>query len=78
MVARWGVKWNWSGFGSGRCGRGIGEPRERKTGGAAEIDGSRVQGQAADGSPEVQEIAVGAAGEAVVDLASEMDREGSA
>ena len=54
------------------------EPRERKTSGAAEIDGSRVQGQAADGSPEVQEIAVGAAGEAVVDLASEMDREGSA
>ncbi len=44
----------------------------------AEIDRGGVKGQAVDGSPKVQEIAVGAAGEAVVDLAGEMDREGSA
>jgi hypothetical protein len=78
MVARWDAKWNWLGFGHGRCGRRIEEPRERKAGGAAEIDGGWVQGQAADGGPKIQRVAVGAAGEAVVDLAGEMDREGSA
>jgi len=37
-----------------------------------------VQGQAADGRPEIEGIAMGVASEAVIDLTGEMDREGSA
>jgi hypothetical protein len=43
----------------------------------AEIQSGVVKGEAADGGPEVQRIAVGAAGEAVVDLPAEMDGEGA-
>ena len=75
MVTQWGAKWNWSQFG---CGRRSEERWEGKTGGAAEVDGSREEGQVANGGPEIEGIAVGSAGEAVVDLTGEMNREGSA
>ncbi|MGA3193333.1 MAG: hypothetical protein ABSD73_12675 [Candidatus Bathyarchaeia archaeon] len=45
---------------------------QRQVGTTAEIDGSLMQGQAANGCPEVQRIAVGVAGEAVVTLPREM------
>ena len=41
----------------------------------AEIHGGLMEGEAADGRPEVQGIAVGVAGEAVIDLPVKMDGE---
>jgi hypothetical protein len=44
---------------------------------AAEIQCRLMQGEAVDGDPEIQAIAAGSAGEALIDLADKMDREGS-
>ena len=43
----------------------------------AEIQGGLMNGQAADGCPEIQWVAVGSAGEAVIDLPGKMDGEGT-
>ncbi len=47
-----------------------------EVGGVAEIEGGGVKRKAADGSPEVKQVAVGVAGEAAVGLPGEMDGEG--
>ncbi len=76
MVARWGARWNAAGSagrGDERWGR---QPRWDEVSSLAEIEGGLVKGEAADGSPEVERVAVGAAGEAAVDLPGEMDGEG--
>jgi hypothetical protein len=68
VVARWGAGCNAAG--PAWCGdeRGDGQPGGIEVSGLAEIQGGVVKGQAAGGGPEVQRIAVGAAGEAAVEL----------
>lgn len=55
----------------------MGERRRGQRGGSAEVEGGGVKGQPASGGPEIQRVSLGAAGEAAVDLAGEMDGEGS-
>jgi hypothetical protein len=57
---------------------GGGYPAWDEVCGVAEIECGLVKGEATDGGPEVEWIAVGVAGEAVVGLPAEMDGEGPA
>ena len=63
-----------------QCGDGVrgGQPRWIEIRDAAEIQCGLMNGQTVDGGPEIQGIAVGTAGEAVIDLASEMHGDGAA
>jgi hypothetical protein len=76
-VARWGARCNAAELMGGRDEIGCGQPGRSEAGSVAEIQSRIVKGEAADGGPKVQRIAVGAAGEAVVDLPAEMDGEGA-
>ena len=54
-----------------------GQPGRIEVQDAAEIQRGMMQGQAADGRPEIQCVAVGVAGEALIDLPGKMDGEGA-
>ncbi len=62
----------------GADGMGGRQLRWDEVGGVAEIEGGGVKRKAADSRPEIERIAVGVTGEAVVDLPVEMDGEGPA
>ncbi len=70
VVARWGARCNAAGSAS------LGEGRRDEADSLAEGDGGLMKREASYRGPEIQGVAVGMAGEAVIGLASEMDREG--
>jgi hypothetical protein len=74
VVVRWGERCNAAGRAGGGDGEeGVWQPGRDEGGDAAKIEGGGVKGQLAGGGPEVERVAVGAAGEAVVKLAGKMD-----
>lgn len=74
MIARWGARCNAAGW--AWCGHERRtEPREGKCSALAEIDGSLIQWETADSRPEIEGIALAVAGEALIDLPIELDRE---
>ena len=74
VVARWGARWNAAGWVWHGHERRT-EPREGKCSALAEIDGGLMQWETADSRPQIEGIALAVAGEALIDLPIDFDRE---